>query len=151
MHGFTSSAANQDVNLYGSVTIQLWPRFDNTTELAVELDVIDIQFTGGIAINGSFASANITTFLVDKIEIPVSTIGRISAAQLKLEFNTASRLVVPRLNAKLQEYRIPIPTNILGIFMISDLFLTYADGYIFAGATPTFVSPEPSSAFSALP
>ena len=144
---FTSSAADQDVTAYGSVNLQFYPRVNNTTktELAVELDVVDIKFTGGIAINNFMASANITTFLVDKINIPVSTIGRISAAALKLKFNTASRVVVPILNNKLQAYEIPIPSNIFGIFTLSNLFLTYADGYIFAGATPTFIGEQPTT------
>ena len=72
--------------MYGSVTIQLWPRFDGTTELALELDVIDIHFTGDIAINGPFASANITTFLVEKIEIPVTTMKGIYPTALKTAF-----------------------------------------------------------------
>lgn len=75
LNSFTSSAANQEVTVIGSVNIQFWPRFNSTTELAVQLDVEDIKFTGGIAVNGFFASANITTFLVDKILIPVSTVG----------------------------------------------------------------------------
>ena len=29
----------------------------------------------------------------------------------------------------------------MGIFMLSDLFLKYQDGYIFGGATPTFQAP----------
>lgn len=60
LHSFTSSATDQDFTLYGSVTIQFWPRFNGTTELAVEIDVIDIHFTGGIAVDGYYASANIT-------------------------------------------------------------------------------------------
>lgn len=142
LHSFTSSASDQDFTLYGSVTIQFWPRFNGTTELAVEVDLIDVHFTGGIAVDGYYASANITKFRVDKIVVPVSTLGFISAAKLKLELNTASILVVPTLNAKLQEYRVPIPSDIFGIFTLTDYFLTYADGYIFAGATPTFIAPS---------
>ena len=36
---FASSAANQDITLYGSVDIQFWPRLNGTTELAVDLSV----------------------------------------------------------------------------------------------------------------
>ena len=61
--------------------------------------------------------------------------------KLKLEFNTASRILVPVLNEWLQKYEIPIPSNILGIFTLSDLVLTYMDGYLAAGATPTFINP----------
>lgn len=30
----------------------------------------------------------------------------------------------------------------MGIFNLSDLFLEYKNGYIFAGATPTFIAPS---------
>ena len=141
LHSFTSSAADQDVSVYGSVTLQFWPRFNDTTELAVELDVIDILFTGGIDITNFIATGKVSTFLVDKIQIPVSTIGDISALQLKVEFNTAMRVAVPIINKYIQKYQIPLPTDILNIFTLSDLYLKYADGYIFAGATPTFIAP----------
>lgn len=142
LNNWESSAANKDITVYGSVKIQFWPRVGDSTELAVELDVTDIKFTGDIAVNGFFASANITTFLVDKISIPTSTIGNLSAAKLKIEFNTVSRLVVPVLNTKLQKYSVPIPQDIFGIFTLSNIFLEYADGYMFAGATPTFTAPS---------
>jgi len=143
LHSFTSSEANQDVSVYGTVNLQFWPRFNGTTEKAVDIDLVDIHFIGGIAINGYNATANITTFLVDKINVVDSTIGRISTTKIKLEINTASRLLVPALNGYLQKYVVPIPKNILGVFTISDIFLNYRDGYIYAGATPTFIPPTP--------
>ena len=95
LHDFTSSAADQDVSVQGTANLQFWPRFNGTTELAIELDVIDILFTGGIAVNGFEASADISKFLVDKINVVSSTIGNISAFKLKLEINTVSKILVP--------------------------------------------------------
>jgi hypothetical protein len=77
--------------------------------------------------------------------VVVSTIGPISGLKLKIEFNTVSKLMVPELNKFLQKYKVPIPTNIYGIFFLSDLFLEYNDGFIYAGATPTFVAPAPAT------
>lgn len=138
---FTSSAADQDVSVYGSANLQFWPRFSGTTELAVELNVIDILFTGGIQIQNFMATGEVSTFLVDKIVVVSSTVGDISTFQLKLEFNTISRILVPSINSILQGYQVPVPQDILGIFILSNLFLTYNDGFIFGGATPTFVPP----------
>ena len=129
------------MTVYGTALLEFWPRFNGTTELAVEIEVVDIKFTGGIAVNNFIASADISTFLVDKINVLTSTIGNISTMKLKLEFNTASRVLVPMLNKWLQKYEIPIPSNILGMFTLSDLVLTYMDGYLAAGATPTFIAP----------
>ena len=141
LHDFTSSAANQDVTVLGTANLQFWPRFNSTTELAVEIDLVDIKFTGGIAISGYNATADISTFLVDKVVVVSSTIGNISAFKLKLEMNTISRVLVPSLNKFLKKYVVPIPKNILGVFQLSDIFLKYNDGFIYAGATPTFLPP----------
>lgn len=106
--------------------------------------MIDILFTGGIDVLNFNATANISTFLVDKVNVISSTIGNLSAFKLKVEFNTVSKLLVPSLNNFIQKYAFPIPQNILGIFTLNGLFLEYADGYIFAGATPTFLPPTPT-------
>lgn len=144
LHSFASSAADQDVTVRGTANLQFWPRFNGTTELAVELNVIDILFTGSIAINNFEATADIAKFLVDKVEVVTSTVGTLSAFKLKVEINTVSKILVPSLNSWLAKYQVPIPQNIAGIFTISDLFLKYNDGYIFAGATPTFTPPTPT-------
>lgn len=141
LHQFTSSEADQDVTVLGTANLQFWPRFNGTTELAVEMNLVDIKFTGGIAINNFNATADISKFIVDKIDIVTSTIGDLSAAKLKIEFNTVSRLAVPVLNKFVSKYQVPIPQDIMGIFILSDLFLMYKDGYIFGGATPTFQAP----------
>jgi len=86
------------VTVYGTAKLQFWPRFNGTTELAVEMNLIDIKFTGGININNFTATGDVSTFHVDKIEVPTSTIGDISTLQLKIELNTVSKLAVPALN-----------------------------------------------------
>lgn len=141
LHSFTSSSADQDVTVYGTADLQFWPRFNGTTELAVEMTLEDIKFTGGINVNNFIATADIHTFLVDKIEVSTSTIGDLSPFKLKVEFNTVSKLLVPALNHFISKYQVPIPKDIMGIFILSDLFLKYEDGYIFGGATPTFQAP----------
>ena len=57
---------------------------------------------------------------------------------------------IPEINKILGDYALPIPTNILGIFLLSDLFLLYEDGYIFGGATPTFIDPFPANKYYAM-
>lgn len=49
---------------------------------------------------------------------------------------------MPALNSFIKKYVVPIPQNILGVFQLSDIFLQYNDGYIYAGATPTFLPPS---------
>jgi len=42
------------------------------------MNLVDIKFTGGINIANFNATAEISTFLVDKITITTSTIGKLS-------------------------------------------------------------------------
>ena len=48
LHGFTSSEANQDVTAYGTANLQFWPRFNGTTELAVEMNLVDSSTVRGV-------------------------------------------------------------------------------------------------------
>ena len=42
----------------------------------------------------------------------------------------------------LAKHAVTFPSNIFGIFLLSDLTLGYFDNYIYAGATPTFIAPK---------
>ena len=79
---------------------------------------------------------------VDSVDVLASTIGRLSALTIKLEINNGFRLGLPIINKVLSKHQIPIPSNILGLFILSDLTLGYHDDYIYAGATPTFIGPS---------
>lgn len=49
------------------------------------------------------------------------------------------RAAVPYINDELSTLKIQIPTDLFGIFTLSDLSVSYHDDYIEAGLTPTFV------------
>lgn len=118
LHNFTSSLKDQTVSVYGTANLQFWPRVNGASELAVEINMIDVLFTGGIAIHDFKATAMITKFLVDKIEVVSSTVGDISALKLKVEINSVSKLLVPSLNQWVSKYPVPIPQTIGGIFTL---------------------------------
>ena len=97
------------MTVYGTANLQFFPHLaDGTTELNVEMNIVDIKFTEGINITNFNATADISTFHVDKINVVSSTIGDISAAKLKIDFNTISRLAVPELNKFIQNYSVHI-------------------------------------------
>jgi len=90
---------------------------------------------------------NITKINIDTVKVISDTFGKLSALTIKVKLNNAFRLGLPFLNILLTKYPIPIPSNILGIFELSDLTIGYHDNYIYAGATPTFVGPSSKSDF----
>ena len=85
---------------------------------------------------------NITKINIDKVDVVSDTFGKLSALTLKLKLNNGFRIMLPLLNVFLSKFNVSIPSNILGIFELSNLNLDYFDGYIYAGATPTFLSPR---------
>jgi hypothetical protein len=49
---------------------------------------------------------------------------------------------MPHINSYLNTVPINVPSNIAGIFELSDLTLEYFDNYVYMGATPTFIPPS---------
>jgi len=87
-------------------------------------------------------SINLDKINIDKVNIVSSTFGHLSALTIKVELNNGLRIGIPIINRKLAAHQLTFPSNIFGIFLLSDLTLGYHDNYIYAGATPTFVGPS---------
>ena len=112
------------------------------TEKAIELP-IDIKFMGNLLVDGFWAYANVLSLQVNSIDVAFESIGFTDTDALKLAINSTSKSICFYVNHYFEQwYKFPIPQDIFGIFMLSDIFLRYADGYLFAGATPTFLGPS---------
>ena len=110
--------------------------------MAAEINLNDIAFQFTALINNMDISLNITRLNIDKVEVVSDTFGKLNALLIKTKLNNGFRLALPILNHVLANHQIKIPSNILGVFELSDLTLGYYDSYIFAGATPTFLPPS---------
>ncbi len=76
---------------------------------------------------------------VDTVQVLQSNIGKLNALTIKLEINNGFRIVQPHLNKILANHVIHFPTNILGIFELTQLTISYYNNYIYAGITPIFI------------
>lgn len=76
-----------------------------------------------------------------KIVVDSCTFSDPSTLAIKIKLNNLVRVVLHYANPWLMENPVTIPSNIGGIFELSDLFLGYYDDYVFVGATPTFIAP----------
>ena len=56
-----------------------------------------------------------------------------------MELNVGLAIAAVPINNALSS--LVIPENVLGVFTLSDLVIDYYDGYLFGGATPTFIAP----------
>ena len=126
-----------------SLNLQFWvEKTDSTKELACELNLSDVDFDFSALVTDMNITLNITKINIDTVDIVSDTFGRLSALTLKLKLNNGFRIMIPLLNVFLSKFNVSIPSNIFGIFELSNLNLDYFDGYIYAGATPTFLPPS---------
>ena len=110
--------------------------------MAADLRLNDVDFKFTALVNNMDVSLNITKVNIDSVDVISDTIGRLSALTIKLELNNGFRIGLPIFNKILAKHQISIPSNILGLFELSDLTLGYHNDYIYAGATPTFIGPN---------
>ena len=112
--------------------------------MAAELSLNDVDFQFTALIDDMDISLNIDKVNINSVDVVSDTFGRLSALTIKLDLNNGFRIGLPIFNKLMAMQTIPIPSNIFGLFELSDLNLGYYDDYIYAGATPTFIAPSSS-------
>ena len=108
-----------------------------TTELAVDISLSKIIADATILVDGFNITGNFTKLKVQTLAVNSCSFGKIGTFQLKIELNVGLAVVAGPLNKALNT--LVIPDNVMGIFQLSDLVIDYYDGFLFAGATPTFL------------
>lgn len=125
------------------LTLEFWVETaEGTTELACELGLNDADFQFTALVENMDVSIKIDKVNIDDVDIISATFGHLSALTIKIELNNGLRIGLPIFNKMLAKHQISIPSNIFGIFLLSDLTIGYHDDYIYAGATPTFIGPS---------
>merc|ERR1719498_1726649 len=75
------------------------------------------------------------------VVVDYSNIGHISAITFKIELNLFFTTFKVFINSWLGGMQLVFPSNIHGIFELSNLNLVYFNNYVYCGATPTFIGP----------
>lgn len=83
----------------------------------------------------------ITQLNVGKVNILADVMGTLSGFAVKLEINNGFRLARPIINRLLESKPIQFPTQVLGLFKLEAITLSYFDDYLYAGVTPIFIGP----------
>lgn len=87
---------------------------------------------------------NLGTVNVDKVIINSCSFGKLSALLMRTELNNFFRLFTPVINGDLQNHPFQVPSNVFGVFVLSELTIGYFNDYLYIGMTPTFVAPGPA-------
>ena len=140
------SADDEQMSGYGIAQLELWVHMaDGTREMALQMEATETNFIFSAAVTGMDVFIDIEKINSAKIVIDSCTFADPSAFKFKIELNNLARFCLSKLNPWLAGNPIPIPSNIGGIFELSDLFLGYFDDYVYVGATPTFLAPTVES------
>ena len=111
----------------------------NLYNITNKVSLIANDFSGQLAIR---------EFRLHGVEVTHSAIGLLNPNTIRLKLNTVNSVIVTLTNIILQSFQVEIPRKLGGIFDLSALHLEFFDGYIYAGATPTYTpqlpSPQPS-------
>ena len=105
------------------------------------MTLVDTSFSFTVLVNNMTINAQLGTTNVDKVTVNSCTFGKLSALLLKTELNNFFRVFTPIINKDLQNHAFTVPSNIFGIFILSNLTIGYYNNYIYLGMTPTFIAP----------
>lgn len=135
-------ADNELMGGYGTAQLEVWVnKADGTSEMAIQIEATKTNFEFNAAVADMDVSIQVDRINSAKIVVDSCTYADPSAYVIKLKVNNLARVALAYFNPWLLENPIVIPSNIGGIFELSDLFLGYYDDYVYVGATPTFIAP----------
>ena len=109
--------------------------------MAASMRLIDTDFAFSALINDMTLAISLSKVNVDSVNVLSCSFGKLSAITMKLELNNFFRVFTPIINKDLQLHTFTVPSNIFGIFILSNLTIGYYNNYIYLGMTPTFIVP----------
>lgn len=141
---------DQTMSFDGDMSVKFWVNMANATkEVAVAITAEDFGANFTALINGMDLVANVTSAGLNNIVINSTTFGDLDLKKVAELLNDGIRLGIPFLNIYLETLKVTIPSQLFGLFKLSDLVVKYHNNYIEAGLTPTFVAP--SLSFTPMP
>ena len=122
------------------MTLEFWVETaPDERQLAASMTLINTVFHFTALVNNMVITLNLGNINVDKITVNFCSFGKLSALTLKVELNNFFRIFTPVINSKLAKHPVTFPSNMFGIFMLSDLTLGYYNDFVYLGFTPTFI------------
>ena len=142
---FASKENDKTVSFDTDLAMKFWVNDVNATkECAVDITLEALEVNGSAYIHDKDRfSLNLTELHVDTIEVVSTTFGNLNLTLLAQLLNEGADVVIPYIDKwLLATFSVKIPTEIFGLFELSDMALQYHNDYIEIGATPTFLPPN---------
>jgi hypothetical protein len=152
LKGFTSAEQDQTLSFHSDMAVKFWVEQANqTTSMAVNFTMEDFFFNFTALIDVMEMRFNVTECTLAGITVNSTTFGKVDLALVAKLFNEAIELGIPFFNIYIQKQSIKIPSELFGLFELSDLTVIYHNDFIEAGLTPTFVAPKAREVVPAMP
>jgi len=141
------SFESKKVDQHLSVQLDVGVRFlvenaDKTISEAINIQLMDLMADVSVSATADMKPVvKVLEVSVGYISETRSAVEHINCTTLAKNINTALGGGITVFNAwfATKADSLVIPTNIMGLFDLSDLTIKYHDGYIEAGLTPTFI------------
>ena len=141
LSGFSVAKGKEQVSLNGAIDLKFFvDTADGASELAVDLSLTKLYMEASILIDGYNVTGSFTKLQARTIKVNDCAFGDLSAFKVKVELNVGMSMATDPINEKIAAF--VIPSHLYGLFELSDLRVGYFDGFLMAGATPTFLVPK---------
>jgi hypothetical protein len=138
---FNVLEANPQINALATITLEFWALTSTGPQLATSMTLIDTFFGFTITVNNMTMNLQLATTNVDKITVNSCSFGKLSTLLLKTELNNFFRVFTPIINSDLAADTFTVPSNVFGVFQLTNLTLGYYQNYLYVGMTPVFIAP----------
>lgn len=142
---FTIKENDSTMGFGADLAVKFWVEYpNNTKDLAVDMVFKNLltNFTVVIEKENQIAF-NITSAALEGVELtPTDFCKEVKFDLLTKLFNLTIKELIVAFNVWAQVQTVTIPSELFGIFTLSDLTLKYHNEYLEAGLTPTFLPPK---------
>ena len=129
------------LNSVGTMTLEFWAQTATGPQLATSMTLVDPALGFGIITNAMTMQIVLATTNVSSVTVNSCAFGRLSALVLKTEMNNFFKVFTPIINKDLAASPITVPSNVHGIFGLSDLSIGYYNSYLYFGMQTTVIVP----------
>lgn len=143
IEGFGNVGITEDTQVMdGSMDVQTqwWVNLaDGSRVMAAQVTLVDFSVGFTAIVTNMVVALNIDKIKDTKVQVDSCAYGTVNAFIFKQKLNLFFTTFKVFINGWLAGLQIEVPSDIAGIFELSDLYIEYYNDYIYAGATPTFI------------
>lgn len=139
IYGSTTHSEDSTVSVSLDGDINIFVMVNQTKVHALTFTLEPVNALGTILISDMNLSGNVSDFTIGYLNISFSTIGYPDVGQFNQIVDYGLTLGIPAFNKWCKDKTFAIPSELFGLFQLSDLNLVIKDSFVEAGLTPKFL------------